>query len=223
VTGTEISSSGAPVPPTVGARRTTEGARAAKGDRRERAILDSLESLLVEIPLSRLSVGQIAERAGVGRTAFYFYFESREAALTALARRSLEPIWEAGGDWLFGDADASAGLSRGLRGVVDLWRERGHLLAALVDAASLDTGVLAMWREQIEEIVSAVARRIERDAARGHTWPGIDAEQTARTLGWMTERYCYMYLPPRPWQRTPDEVHQALLQTWHHAIYRTPR
>jgi AcrR family transcriptional regulator len=209
--------------PGAGARRTSEGARAAKGDRRERAILDSLESLLVEVPLSRLSVGQIAERAGVGRTAFYFYFESREAALTALARRSLEPIWEAGGDWLFGDADASAGLSRGLRGVVDLWCERGHLLAALVEAACLDPAVLALWREQLEEIIAAVARRIERDAARGHTWPGIDAEQTARTLGWMTERYCYMYLPPRAWQRPPDDVHDALLQTWHHAIYRTPR
>jgi hypothetical protein len=32
-----------------------------------------------------------------------------------------------------------------------------------------------------------------------------------------------MYLPPRAWQRPPDDVHDALLQTWHHAIYRTPR
>jgi AcrR family transcriptional regulator len=223
VTSTEISPSDAAPPPTVGARRTTEGARAAKGDRRERAILDSLESLLVEIPLSRLSVGQIAERAGVGRTAFYFYFESRESALTALARRSLEPIWEAGGEWLFSEGDASAGLSRGLRGVVDLWVAKGHLLAALVEAACLEPAVLGLWRDQIEEMVAAIAQRIERDAARGHTWPGIEAEQSARTLAWMTERYCYMYLPPRPWQRSPDDVHAALLQTWHHAIYRTPR
>jgi AcrR family transcriptional regulator len=206
----------------LGVRRSAEGGRAAKGDRREQAILDSLEALLVEVPLSQLSVGQIAERAGVGRTAFYFYFESREAALTALARRSLEPVWEAAGGWLFRDDDPIEGLSRGLRGAVDLWLDRGHLLAALVDAASLESAVLALWHEQVEEIIQAVASRIRRDSERGHTWPGIDPEQAARTLCWMTERYCYLYVPSRPWQRSPDEIHQALLLTWRRAIYGTP-
>jgi len=209
-------------PSGLGARRSAEGVRAAKGDRREQAILDGLESLLIEVPLSRLSVGQIAQRAGVGRTAFYFYFESREAALTALARRSLEPVWEAAGEWFYGEADPIEGLSSGLRGAVDLWVERGHLLAALVDAASMAAAVLALWHEQVEEIVQAVASRIKRDSARGRTWPGIDAEDAARTLCWMTERYCYLFVPARPWQRAPEEVHQALLQTWRNAIYRMP-
>jgi len=195
---------------------------ASKGDRRQQSILDALESLLTELPFAKLSIGQITARAGVGRTAFYFYFPSREAALTALVARSVEPIYEAGGDWLFGDDEPLPSLSRGLRGIVELWCEQGHLLAALIDAAAQEPAMMVLWRAQIEALIAAVAGRMGRDAARGLTWPGLPLLDTAHTLGWMTERYCYIYLGLRPWGRTPDEVHRVLVETWRHAIYRSP-
>jgi AcrR family transcriptional regulator len=192
-----------------------------KGDRREQGILDALEALLLEAPFAKLSVGQIAERAGVGRTAFYFYFASREAALAALAERSMEPLYEAGGGWLFGEGDPVPAMREGLQRVVQVWTNQAHLLVALIDAASHDPDMLDMWRTQIEEMAGAVTRRIERDAERGLTWPNIRAADIARTLVWMSERYCYMYLSERPWSHPSDEVHASLLHLWEHAIYQS--
>jgi TetR/AcrR family transcriptional regulator, ethionamide resistance regulator len=193
---------------------------ATKGDRREQAILDALESLLTECPLAGVSIAQIAERAGVGRTAFYFYFASREAALAALAQRSVAPVYVAAQEWLYGDDDPQTELGRAVLGVVDLWIAQAHLFVALIDAASHDEAMFELWREQIEGLVTAAAGRIERDSRRGLTWPGIDAEKTARVLGWMTERYCYMYLPKRRSASRPhDEVVDALEQVWRRSIY----
>jgi TetR/AcrR family transcriptional regulator, ethionamide resistance regulator len=193
---------------------------ATKGDRREQAILDALESLLTEYPLASVSIARIAERAGVGRTAFYFYFSSREAALAALAQRSVAPVYVAAQEWLYGDEDPLAELDRGLRAVVDLWIEQAHLFVALIDAASHDLAMFELWREQIEGLVRAVSERIERDSRRGLTWPGIDAGRTARALAWMTERYCYMYVPQRHSGGLPrDEVIDALRHVWQRSIY----
>ena len=201
-------------------RQAERGGAATKGDRREQAILDALESLLTECPLTKVSIGQIAERAGVGRTAFYFYFASREAALAALAKRSVAPVYEAAHEYLYGDEDPEQELARGVGAAVDLWIEQAHLFVALIDAAVHDETMLELWREQIEGLVTALSGRIERDSRRGLTWPGIDAEKTARALAWMTERYCYMYLPQRrSGSRPRDEVAEALEQVWRRSIY----
>jgi len=204
-----------------GARRASgRGGAASKGDRREQAILDAFQTLLTERPFADISVGAIATRAGVGRTAFYFYFPSREVALAALAERSVAPIYEVGRDWLFGDGDAVPALRAGLLGLVDFWVSQSHLLVALIDAAASDRNMLGLWRAQVEQLAEAAARRIERDAARGLTWPGVRPHELATTLAWMTERYCFMYLGDRPWARPPEEVHASLAHLWEHAIYR---
>lgn len=50
--------------------------------------------LLEEKPLEEISVSELCDQAGVGRTSFYRNFETREAVLTARLRRMLED-WSA--------------------------------------------------------------------------------------------------------------------------------
>ena len=59
------------------------GARRA-GDRREQAILDGARSLLEAKPLSQVTTDELAGAAGLSRSSFYFYFDSKQAVLAAL-------------------------------------------------------------------------------------------------------------------------------------------
>lgn len=55
-----------------------------RGDHARTAILTALRELLDRNPISELSVQAITRQAGVTRTAFYFYFESKYSALAEL-------------------------------------------------------------------------------------------------------------------------------------------
>jgi AcrR family transcriptional regulator len=55
-----------------------------RGDHARAAILTALRALLERHPISEVSVQAITRQAGVTRTAFYFYFESKYSALAEL-------------------------------------------------------------------------------------------------------------------------------------------
>jgi hypothetical protein len=57
-------------------RRTTPAVR--KGDLRERQILDAVEKLQATRGYADMTVGDIAEAAGITRGALYFYFASKQ-------------------------------------------------------------------------------------------------------------------------------------------------
>ncbi|MDX1876632.1 TetR/AcrR family transcriptional regulator [Mycolicibacterium sp. 141076] len=68
-------------PSTTGRDRTTITNR---GDHARTAILTALRELLDRNPITDVSVQAITRQAGVTRTAFYFYFESKYSALAEL-------------------------------------------------------------------------------------------------------------------------------------------
>ncbi|EUA13911.1 bacterial regulatory s, tetR family protein [Mycobacterium xenopi 4042] len=78
------------------------GTRAApvpprRGDRQRQAILQAVRELLEEKPFTELSVSTISDRAGVARSGFYFYFDSKYAVLAQIlaeATHELEELTE---------------------------------------------------------------------------------------------------------------------------------
>src|SRR5690349_3633713 len=68
-------------------RRHRDRGGVTKGDRRREAILAALERLLGDVAIADLDVGTIAAAAGVSRPGFYFYFESKYAALSEALQR----------------------------------------------------------------------------------------------------------------------------------------
>jgi AcrR family transcriptional regulator len=58
--------------------------RRTRGDRQRDAIVTAVRELLEERPFSDLSVSTISERAGVARSGFYFYFDSKYAVLAVI-------------------------------------------------------------------------------------------------------------------------------------------
>ena len=71
-----------------------------KGDLTEQAILDTAQRLLAERPLSEIAIDELARGAGISRPSFYFYFESREGILRALAARITDELYRSSEVWL---------------------------------------------------------------------------------------------------------------------------
>jgi len=59
-------------------------ARRSRGDRQREAIVTAVRELLEERSFADLSVSTISERAGVARSGFYFYFDSKYAVLAVI-------------------------------------------------------------------------------------------------------------------------------------------
>lgn len=59
-------------------------ARRSRGDRQREAIIAAVRELLEQRSFADLSVSTISERAGVARSGFYFYFDSKYAVLAVI-------------------------------------------------------------------------------------------------------------------------------------------
>jgi AcrR family transcriptional regulator len=60
--------------------------RRSRGDRQRDAIVTAVRDLLHERSFADLSVSTISERAGVARSGFYFYFDSKYAVLATIMK-----------------------------------------------------------------------------------------------------------------------------------------
>lgn len=67
-------------------------ARRSRGDRQRDAIVAAVRELLEVKAFSDLSVSMISERAGVARSGFYFYFDSKYAVLAVVVADAMAEL-----------------------------------------------------------------------------------------------------------------------------------
>src|SRR6201985_2704158 len=72
------------------AQPAPQQARRSRGDRQRDAIVPAVRELLEERSFADLSVSTISERAGVARSGFYFYFDSKYAVLAMILAEASE-------------------------------------------------------------------------------------------------------------------------------------
>src|ERR1700752_175487 len=65
-----------------------------RGDKHRQAIMEAVRELLQEKPFAELSVSTISLRAGVSRSGFYFYFDSKYAVLAQILAEAAEELEE---------------------------------------------------------------------------------------------------------------------------------
>lgn len=65
-----------------------------RGDRQRHAIVQAVRELLEEKPFAELSVSTISDRAGVARSGFYFYFDSKYAVLAHIVGEAAHELEE---------------------------------------------------------------------------------------------------------------------------------
>ena len=185
----------------VTARRRPQSSR---GDAREAALLEIAEGLLRDGRYEAASIADIASEAGITRSAFYFYFASKQALLERLIETTLDELISRrltglGG----GDQPPADRLNGFLHGVAAMWAEHAVVLSA---AAELAASVPALF----DRIAGVVATGVEAMARMvvEHV-DGADltsARETASALLWMGERTFYVLAREDP----PDEAYHAL-------------
>lgn len=203
-------------------RRRDAGPR--KGDVREAEILDALERLLASRPFAELTMDDIARQAGLSRSALYFYFASKEAALAGLHERMYEamsrttdPLTEAG------DA-TEATMRRAIEEVGRNWREHRHALRTFHETAMVSPDFGEQWRDRLHGHVTVLAGLVEGERAAGRAEPGPPpAEAVASAWFWMLESQFYELFRRHHTRVEENDLVDTLTVLWVRAIAaRTP-
>lgn len=183
-------------------------------------MLTATEALLREgASYSELNIERIATRAGLSRTAFYFYFRDKRELLMRVTQDLTDQLYEIADRWWSGNGDGRAELSQVLAEIADVWREHLPLLRAIVEAASTDEEIGAFWRALVGRFVDATRDRIAAEQAAGLAPADIPAAGVAFTLCWMAERALYQGLAMGAFADESPSVDDAIVSVWVGAIY----
>jgi len=161
----------------------------SKGDLRERAILDTCEALLADKGYDAMTVGDIAQGAGITRGALYFYFGSKQEVVTGLVARTVEHLWERSRATAEA-AEPHEAIASAMRRTVELWNEHGLVMRTAIDLSLTVPEIGALWNRTADLFVGAITAVLERAGVQ----PGGEPEQAsamARALCWMIERNFY--------------------------------
>jgi TetR/AcrR family transcriptional regulator, ethionamide resistance regulator len=162
------------------------GGQSGKRAAIEAAVLEATEALLAEgASFAELNIERIATRAGISRTAFYFYFRDKRALLVRLTGEVNAELMRAADTWWSGGEVRDA-LGR----IAELYEAHAALLRVVVEVATYDEEVARYWRDLIGRFVAATRERIAAEQAAGRARDG-DPYALAFALIWMVERSFY--------------------------------
>jgi len=202
--------------------RASRGRRSARaaGDQRERAILSTAEQLLGERSLAEISVDDLAQGAGISRSAFYFYFPSKDAVVLTLVDRVVEQAGAARDRALEHQAGDPAGVWRdGIESFYEVFGAHRPVIRAVTDLGATNPEARALWSMAIDGWVSNVTELIEAERARGAAPEGIAARDLATALVQMNERVLHAIFIEETPAVGEREVIATLTHVWRSAIY----
>ena len=168
-------------------RRTPEAA--------QREIIDAAESLLRERPFRELTVDEVMRRTELSRPSFYVYFRDRHELVLRVVQHLFQNFMGPSGAWLINEQGGPQELREGMEGAVEVYRERGHVLRALADAAADDPDVESAYLGLVNSFRDLIAKKIEGEIAAGRV-KEMNSTEVAAALIWTAERYLYLSFAP---------------------------
>ena len=176
-------------------RRTPEAA--------QREIVAAAEQLLRERPFRELTVDEVMRRTGLSRPSFYVYFKDRHELVLRLVQHLFDEILVVANTWLQASEAGPQMLREAWVGIVDVYGQHSAVLRALADAAVDDPDVEQAYGQLVHGFVEATATHLQREIDAGNA-PDADAEEVAKAIVWMAERYLYHSFAPHA--TTPPET-----------------
>src|SRR6478609_1874538 len=115
----------------------SRGAPTAKRAAVQAAVLDATQALLREgVSYADLNIERIATRAGISRTAFYFYFADKRELLMRLTEDVNDELYQQADIWFSGSGDPEAEIRQALDNIARLYEQHGTLLRAIVEVST---------------------------------------------------------------------------------------
>lgn len=183
----------------------------AKGDRRRAALLEALAGLIEDGGhLDSINIAEISRRAGVTRSAFYFYFENKAMAVAALMEEMYDESFAAAG-LLTGPGTPAQNIDAMVRGLFGAWERHQQLYRAMLEARRTSAAVRELWESDRASFVPHVAAVI---AAEGSA---ADAETLASVLLDLNDRMLERLALDDTLDR--DVLVGTVVHVWLHSIY----
>ncbi len=185
--------------------------------------MQTAERLLQDRSLGEISVDDLARGAGISRSAFYFYFPSKDAVVLTLVDQVVEEA-----------ADARDEVSeRLLADPVPAWRDSlmgfyrtfgSHraVVRAATDLSATNVEARALRSQIVEGWVDYVTEKIESERARGAAPDGMPVRDLATALVQMNERVLGAIFVEEAPAVAEDKVIDILNHIWLAAIYGEP-
>lgn len=150
-----------------------------RGDRRREALLAALDERLRTTPLDDISVADLTVSAGITRSAFYFYFDSKAAAVGVLLAAVQDEAGAAVDTIVAGEGGFRARVSRALEKLTDRVLENAHIYRALLTARSKHAQTRALWDEGRHALAGRVAEFLRAEREAGRAPDGVEPEALA--------------------------------------------
>jgi AcrR family transcriptional regulator len=201
-------------------RPTTRDRRSPqKGDQRRSALLQSLDQHLQESSFDSINIADISRRAGVTRSAFYFYFENKAAAVAALMEELYDEIFAVSRELTSTDSTPETRIASMVTGLFAATRRHEHLFAAMLEARATSQPVREMWDADLQSFVEPLAEMIRAERAAGRAPEGPDAVALATTLLELNDRSLERLV--RGSTLTDKQQTEAVTTIWLRTIYGT--
>jgi AcrR family transcriptional regulator len=193
---------------------TTQRAKTRETRERSRArIVEATIELVRERSFAQLNVGEIMERAGIGRTLFYRHFDDLGDLLLRVAREAIDDLYDAQialAETRVGPDPANVREAMELPVVV--YERHGPVLRALAEAAATDPLVAEQQtalRDRFDVLVTEILERAGELLGN----PPADTAESARALNRLVEGYLLEAFGGEP-RVTAQVATETLSEIW---------
>jgi AcrR family transcriptional regulator len=140
--------------------------RRSRGDRQREAIVAAVWELLQVKPFADLSVSTISERAGVARSGFYFYFDSKYEVLAVILKDALADLDVLTHDFAPRDPGQSpATYAKQMVGsAAAMFARNDPVMAACTVAQNTDAAIRSMMNDLEDVLIGKIVGAVEQDA-----------------------------------------------------------
>ncbi|MCV7315758.1 TetR/AcrR family transcriptional regulator [Mycolicibacillus parakoreensis] len=147
-----------------------------RGDRQRQAIVTAVRDLLEEKPFAELSVSTISDRAGVARSGFYFYFESKYAVLAQIMSDAAAELDELTQFFAARGADESpAAFARRMVGsAAVVYEHNDPVMLACNAARHTDAEIREILDQQLDTVIDQIVGIVQDEIAAGTAHPISD-------------------------------------------------
>jgi AcrR family transcriptional regulator len=185
--------------------------------------VDAFEGLLQRRPMAEIAIDEIAAGASISRSAFYFYFPSKQAVLLELLERMVREIDErlattgAPGD------DPRAWWRACIAVFVEVFGAHRAVTVTLAEARATVPELRDEWGRRSGRWVEQTAATIVSERRKGRAREIVDPRATSVALNAMNERVLVASFGGEQPSLAPDEVLDVLTDVWCTTIYGAPR
>jgi AcrR family transcriptional regulator len=190
-----------------------------KGDQRRSALLQSLDQHLQESSFDSVNIADISRRAGVTRSAFYFYFENKATAVAALMEELYDEVFAVSRLLTSDEGTPESRITTVITGLFEAVQRHEHLFAAMLEARATSETVREMWDADRLSFVEPLAEMIRTERKSGRAPAGPDPVVLATVLLELNDRALERVV--RGGTLSIDEQVEALTTIWLRTIYGT--